>query len=98
MILNYVLLTIFIVLQYGDFWTTYNVIKTDKGHEGNPFMAWIFSKIGVIKGFAVVKCIVISLLAFVVYKNTSIAIAIFLVVANLFYAKVVFNNYKIFKG
>jgi hypothetical protein len=98
MILNYALFTIFIALQYGDFWTTYNLIKTDKGHEGNPFMAWIFSKIGVIKGFAVVKFIVILLIGSIVYKNASIAINIFLVAANLFYSYVVYNNYKILKG
>jgi hypothetical protein len=95
---NYILFAVFVALQYCDFWTTYNIIKTDKGHEGNPFMVWVFSKIGVVYGFAVVKFIVISLLSFVVYKNASIAITIFLVVANLFYAKVVYNNYKILKG
>ena len=98
MILNYLLFAIFIALQYGDFWTTYNLIKTDKGHEGNPFMAWVFNKVGVIKGFSIVKFIVISLLLFVVYKNASIAITIFLIMANLFYAKVVYNNSKILKG
>lgn len=95
MILNYLLFAIFIALQYGDAWTTYNVIKTNKGHEGNAMMAWVFSKIGVVKGFAVVKFIVIALLAFIVYNNSSMAITIFLLTANLFYAKVVYNNYKI---
>ena len=95
--INYILLAVFIALQYGDAWTTINVIKTDKGREGNPFMVWIFSKIGVAEGFAVVKFVVIALLAFIVYYNASIVIAIFLIVANLFYAKVVYNNYKILK-
>jgi len=60
-------------------------------------MAWIFSKIGVAKAFAVVKFVVIALLAFIVYNNESIGITISLVVINLFYAKVVYNNYKILK-
>jgi hypothetical protein len=95
---SYLLFAIFIALQYGDFWTTYNLIKTDKGHEGNSFMAWVFNKIGIVKGFAFVKFVVIALLAFVVYKNTSVGITIFLVTANLFYSYVVYNNYKILKG
>ena len=96
--INYILLAVFIALQYGDAWTTINVIKTDKGREGNPFMAWIFSKIGVIQGFIAVKFFVIGILSFIVYGNASIAITVLLTVFNLFYAYVVHNNYKILKG
>lgn len=53
--LNYILLAIFISLQIGDFYTTYTIIKTGKGHEANPILAWIFDKIGYANGLAIFK-------------------------------------------
>lgn len=92
MILNYLLFAIFIALQFGDAWTTINVINTNKGHEGNPMMAWVFSKIGIVKGFVVTKVAIIILGYFLLP-------AWFLLLGlNLFYAKVVYNNYKILKS
>jgi hypothetical protein len=90
--MNYILFDIFIILQYFDFWTTYNVIKTNKGHEGNPIMAWLFSKIGVIGGFVVMKSIVIIAVWFI--KD----ILLIIILLNVIYVYVVYMNYRILKS
>jgi len=90
--MNYILFSLFIILQFLDFWTTYNVIKADKGHEGNPVMAWLFSKIGVIGGFALMKAFVIVAMWFV--KDVLFAISLI----NIIYVYVVYMNYRILKS
>jgi len=90
--MNYILFAIFIILQFLDFWTTYHVIKSGKGHEGNPVMAWLFSKIGVIGGFALVKVLAIVAMWFV--KDVLFAISLI----NIIYVYVVYMNYRILKS
>ena len=90
--LNYILLAIFIVLQCGDFYTTYTIIKTGKGYEANPILAWVFNKIGYVAGLAI-------------FKGLAIAVGIYaaqfwngyyvLIPCVALYTWVVWNNYKV---
>jgi len=105
--INYILLAIFIILQFLDFWTTYNVIKSGKGHEGNPVMAWLFSKIGVIGGFAAAKFILIVLFAYLATKHIYIVlfnlinldfVPLVFILFNIIYVYVVYINYRILKS
>jgi hypothetical protein len=95
--MTYILFAIFILLQFLDFWTTYHVIKSDKGHEGNPIMAWLFSKVGVIKGFVIAKLMAIGAVSFIVYTTPVNASIFVLCIFNLLYAYVVYQNYRILK-
>ena len=90
--INYILLAIFVALQFGDAWTTINVIKENKGHEGNAVMAWIFEKIGVLQGFLVMKVITVIAVYFIVPAWPA------LLVLNLVYGYVVYQNYRILKA
>jgi len=90
--MNYILFALFVILQFLDFWTTYNVIKSGKGHEGNPVMAWLFSKIGLIGGFTLVKVLAIVAMWFV--KDVLFAISLI----NIIYVYVVYMNYRILKS
>ena len=90
--INYILLAIFIALQAGDFYTTYTIIKTGKGHEANPILAWIFSKIGYSTGLAIVKgtAIVIGFLLLQYWYA--------LAILDILYVWVVYNNFKVLRG
>jgi len=89
--MNLILFAIFVILQFLDFWTTYNVIQSGKGHEGNAVMEWLFSKIGVVGGFAVAKICAITAVWFI--KDVLIAI----IVIDVLYAYVVYQNYQILR-
>ena len=96
--INYILFAVFIALQCGDAWTTINVIKSGKGHEGNPIMAWLFAKIGMYTGFVVAKSATILAVGFIVYTAPELAATFALVVFNLLYGYVVYQNYRILKS
>ena len=87
--INYILLAIFIALQCGDFYTTYTILKTGKGHEANPILATLMAKLDMA-----------GVLAF--FKLGAILIAVMLVdywyalaVLDVLYIWVVYNNYKV---
>lgn len=52
------LLFIFILLQIADSLTTVHILKQG-GREANPFMNWLFDKIGIPAALAVMKVFVI---------------------------------------
>ena len=90
--LNYILLAIFIALQAGDFYTTYTIIKTGKGHEANPILATLMAKLDMA-----------GVLAF--FKLGAILIAVMLVdywyalaALDILYIWVIWNNYKVLKA
>jgi len=90
--INYILLAIFIALQCGDFYTTYTIIKTGKGHEANPILATLMAKFDMA-----------GVLAF--FKLGAILIGIMLMpywyalaLLDALYIWVVYNNYKVLKG
>jgi hypothetical protein len=90
--INYILLAIFIALQAGDFYTTYVILKTGKGYEANPILAWIFGKIGSTAGLAIVKglCVIVGVYAAQFWNGFYI-----LAPAIALYIWVVWNNYKV---
>jgi Domain of unknown function (DUF5658) len=92
----YAMYVIFILLQIGDIWTTYNIIKSDKGHEANPIMAWIMKELGNLEGLIVAKSILILVVGAICYGQT---VGLYMLsVFNIVYAYVVYLNYKILKG
>jgi hypothetical protein len=87
-----ILLATFMLLQWGDGVSTYLCIKSGKGNEANKIVAWGISKIGLVP-------------ALIIYKSFAISVAILLIdysicliLLNLLYGYVVFNNYKIWKS
>ena len=94
----YILFALFVILQFLDFWTTYNVITSGKGHEGNPIMAWLFAKIGIIEGFAFIKTVMLIIVGYIVYTVPVNASIFALTIFNVLYAYVVYQNYRILKA
>jgi len=94
----YILFALFVILQFLDFWTTYHVINSGKGHEGNPIMAWLFAKIGIIEGFVLMKTASILAVGFIVYTVPFNASIFALTIFNVLYAYVVYQNYRILKA
>jgi len=90
--MNYILFAIFVILQGLDFWTTYKCLTLNKGHEGNPIVAFGISKIGLIPTLAIYKSLAVVIGWFV--KDVLIAIAILDVV----YIYIIYSNYKIMKA
>ena len=90
--INGILFALFVLLQCGDFFTTYTIIKSGKGHEANPVLAWVFGKIGYVQGLCIIKGIAI-VLGFILLQY-SYALAIL----DILYVWVVYNNYKVLKG
>ena len=90
--INYILLAIFVALQAGDFYTTYTIIKTGKGHEANPILAWVFDRIGFTAGLAIFKGLAVVIgIALVQYWNSFY----FFIPCIALYIWVVWNNYKV---
>ena len=87
--MTYILLAIFALLQIGDVWTTYNVIKENKGHEGNAIMAWLMDKLGVLPTFIVMKVSALVAVYFLPWQA--------ILVLDAIYAYVVFQNYQILR-
>jgi hypothetical protein len=86
---NGILFALFVLLQCIDLYTTYTIIKTGKGHEANPILAWVFDKIGYPTGLVVFKglCIVIGFFLLPYWYALAILNALYLWVA--------YNNYKV---
>ncbi len=91
--INYILLAIFIALQCGDFYTTYTIIKTGKGHEANPFVAKCIDELGLEVGLGFVKVFAIGITAFLLLPYWYALAAL-----DILYIWVVWNNYKVLKG
>ena len=96
--INYILFAVFVALQCGDAWTTIQCLKSGKGIEGNPFMAKIFNKLGLTKGFLVTKLSVIVLLGVGVFNSPELVGLIALAIVDVIYAYIVYQNYKILKA
>jgi hypothetical protein len=90
--INGLLFAIFALLQCVDFYTTYTIIKTGKGHEANPILAKIFDKIGYPAGLAIVKGLAIAV-GFVLLQYWYA-----LAILDILYVWVIFNNIKVMKG
>jgi hypothetical protein len=90
--INYILLAVFIALQIGDFYTTYTIIKTGKGHEANPILARLFDKINYPTGLVIFKglCIVIGFFLLPYWYA--------LALLDILYVWVVYNNFKVLRG
>ena len=89
--MNYILFAIFIILQVLDFWTTYKCLTMNKGHEGNPIVAFGISKIGLIPALAIYKSLAVIVGWFV--KDVLLAI----IIIDIVYAYVIYQNYRIMK-
>ena len=87
--MTYLLLAIFVLLQIGDVWTTYNVIQSNKGHEGNAIMAWLMDKLGILSAFFVMKVSALVAVYFLPWQA--------ILVLDAIYAYVVYQNYQILR-
>lgn len=90
--INYILLVIFIILQLADLYTTYTIIKTGKGYEANPLLAWIFDRIGYVYGLLIFKGLAIAIGLYVIQFWNGYYVLAPLVAL---YTWVVYNNYKV---
>jgi hypothetical protein len=93
--INGLLFALFVLLQCVDFYTTYTIIKTGKGHEANPILAKIFDKIGYPAGLALIKGGAIAFAFYLVQFSNAYYI---LGIADVIYIYVIFNNIKVMKG
>lgn len=85
------LLFIFILLQIADSLTTVHILKNG-GREANPFMNWLFGKIGIPASLALMKLLTLALV-FVAW-NEWLTLGL-----NAIYIGVVgWNTYQIFKS
>jgi len=90
--INYILLAIFIILQFLDFWTTYKCLTINKGHEGNPIVAFGISKIGLIPALTIYKLFAIAI-GWIIKDVWFVMLAL-----DIAYGYVVYQNYKILKA
>ena len=82
------------VLQVLDLFTTYFCLSRKKGHEANPFMAWVFARLGAIPGLIATKG---ALIAALLYGGESLPVALlYALTAGYFY--VVVNNFRVLKN
>ena len=93
--INGLLFALFALLQCGDFYTTYTIIKSGKGHEANPVLAWVFNKIGYPAGLGLIKGGAIAFAFYLVQFSNAYYI---LGLADVLYIWVVYNNIKVLKG
>ncbi len=89
--INGILFALFVFLQCGDFFTTYTIIKSGKGHEANPVLAWVFGKIGYVQGLCIIKALAIAIVFFLMSYWYALA------ALDILYAWVIYNNYKVLK-
>jgi len=88
---NGILFALFALLQCIDLYTTYTILKSGKGHEANPILAWVFSKIGYPTGLAIFKLLCVIIGFFLMPYWYALAIL------NALYVWVAYNNYKVLK-
>jgi hypothetical protein len=89
--INGLLFSFFVLLQCGDFYTTYTIIKTGKGHEANPILAKIFDKIGYPAGLIIAKGLTIAV-GFVLLQYW-----VALATLDILYVWVIYNNLKVLR-
>jgi hypothetical protein len=90
--INGLLFALFVLLQCGDFYTTYIIIKTGKGREANPFVAKAIDELGLEVGLGFVKLWAIGITCFLVSYWYALAIL------DILYIWVVYNNFKVLRG
>ncbi len=97
---NAVLFFIFVLLQFGDLWTTNQDLERKKGKEANPIMAKLMSLLGFLPALIVTKVAIIAFLAtsaILTGSYAQLSFGLMLIVMNGIYAHVVINNYDILK-
>lgn len=94
-------LGLFVLLNILDGRSTYIVMQPDHfERERNPIARWVLRKLGVLKGIFIFKTVLLAVLipAMCFYAAYEIlTINIVLLVANLVFALVVLNNYRVYK-
>lgn len=82
------LLVVFMVLQAFDFYSTYRVIKSGKGHEDNPFMANAIYEVGLIPTL-IIKTAFASASGYWLYSEGQVVV---LAVLDVFYCYFMVKN------
>ena len=93
------LLTYFYLLNLLDSHSTFLVVSLSSFRsERNPIARFIFKKFGLVRGIIILKSIILIItpLMIWVYVTDSFKINLTLIIANILYSVVVFNNYRNF--
>jgi len=90
--INGILFALFVLLQCGDFYTTYTILKTGKGHEANPILATLMAKLDMagVLAFFKLACILIGIMLMPYWWA--------LALLDILYVWVVYNNFKVLRG
>ena len=90
--INSILFALFVLLQCGDFYTTYTILKTGKGHEANPILATLMAKLDMagVLAFFKLACILIGIMLMPYWWA--------LALLDILYVWVIFNNLKVLRG
>lgn len=91
--MNWILLGVLMLLQFGDWYTTKTVLAQG-GRELNPVMNWIFNKIGFTGGM-IAKCVYVFALGYILATLGSMG-SIVLGILIALYSWVVWHNYRQF--
>jgi len=96
----YALAGLFILLQAGDGWTTYQALKSKDNMEANPVVAKLIKAIGIVPALLIMKLIAVAVAIVLAYLSsyTYYASLFGLIVLNGLYSYVVYNNYRLTKG
>lgn len=84
---------LFVVLTILDGLTTYKALQKSSNREANPIMAFLFKKLGIVKGLVIAKAIAIGIIWYLMGPGTEWV----LLAVNVVYIYVVWNNYKLGK-
>lgn len=96
----WILISLFILLNVLDAHSTIKVVRNgSEKNEFNPIARFLFKKIGLFAGIAILKSIIILLIYLIIsyYKYMQNEIYTILIFANLIYAMVVFHNYRTYR-
>jgi cytochrome bd-type quinol oxidase subunit 2 len=92
---------IFTILNILDAHSTWLVIRPHHyGRERNPVARWVFKKLGLPRGIIIFKIAIFAILipAGVYYATLEpLTLNIVLIVANIVFGLVVYNNYRIYR-
>ena len=96
--MNILLIIVLLVLQGLDIYTTYKVISSGKGYEANPVMAWVISKLGLLKGLVIAKRTIFTPCLFgfwFIHLTAPITLLLVLGLLTFIYSWIVYHNYKV---
>lgn len=92
--LHLVVFALLMLLQVADFWSSKYIFEKGYGHEANKWIAVLITKIGIVPGLMIAKCLALVAIVFIWYSSDHHSpLYVFVMIALLLvYIKVVWNN------